>query len=268
MADSKLYGVELDDVSGRIARQLYQRSSVAIQGFEKAQFSDNFFDVAIGNVPFGQFKVSDRRYDRLNLPIHEYFIAKTLDKVRPGGVIAFVTSSYTMDKRTANTRKYIAQRAELLGAVRLPNNAFKAAAGTEVVSDILFLQKRDRMTLTGTTYTEKKEAGSALLTLCHNLLAPDVTPVGSYRGLTLELSFDSFTQEYRLSMKGRLRHMLDQFCKALYISAGQITVQIQGRDTALPHMELDDGPYQKTVRFNDMLQQMQKAACTPQEPEL
>jgi len=145
MADSKLYGVELDDVSGRIARQLYQRSSVAIQGFEKAQFSDNFFDVAIGNVPFGQFKVSDRRYDRLNLPIHEYFIAKTLDKVRPGGVIAFVTSSYTMDKRTANTRKYIAQRAELLGAVRLPNNAFKAAAGTEVVSDILFLQKRDRM---------------------------------------------------------------------------------------------------------------------------
>lgn len=145
MAGSKLYGVELDDVSGRIARQLYQRSSVAIQGFEKAQFSDNFFDVAIGNVPFGQFKVADRRYDRLNLPIHEYFIAKTLDKVRSGGVIAFVTSSYTMDKRTASTRKYIAQRAELLGAVRLPNNAFKAAAGTEVVSDILFLQKRDRM---------------------------------------------------------------------------------------------------------------------------
>lgn len=145
MAGSKLYGVELDDVSGRIARQLYQRSSVAIQGFEKTQFSDSFFDVAIGNVPFGQFKVADRRYDRLNLPIHEYFIAKTLDKVRPGGVIAFVTSSYTMDKRTANTRKYIAQRAELLGAVRLPNNVFKAAAGTEVVSDILFLQKRDRM---------------------------------------------------------------------------------------------------------------------------
>ncbi|MET0017973.1 DEAD/DEAH box helicase family protein [Oscillibacter sp.] len=145
MAGSKLYGVELDDVSGRIARQLYQRSSVSIQGFEKAQFSDNFFDVAIGNVPFGQFKVADRRYDRLNLPIHEYFIAKTLDKVRPGGVVAFVTSSYTMDKRTSNTRKYIAQRAELLGAVRLPNNAFKAAAGTEVVSDILFLQKRDHM---------------------------------------------------------------------------------------------------------------------------
>ena len=145
MAGSRLYGVELDDLSGRIARQLYQRSSIAVQGYEKAALPDNFFDAAIGNVPFGQFKVLDKRYDRLNLPIHEYFIAKTLDKVRPGGVIAFVTSSFTMDKRTANVRKYIAQRAELLGALRLPNNAFKAAAGTEVVSDILFLQKRDRM---------------------------------------------------------------------------------------------------------------------------
>lgn len=145
MAASKLYGVELDDVSGRIARQLYQRSSVTIRGFEKVDFPDSFFDVAIGNVPFGQFKVADRRYDRLNLPIHEYFIAKTLDKVRPGGIVAFITSSFTMDKRTSTTRKYIAQRAELLGAIRLPNTAFKAAAGTEVVSDILFLQKRDRM---------------------------------------------------------------------------------------------------------------------------
>ena len=145
MTDSKLYGVELDDLSGRMARQLYQRSGIAVQGYEKTAFPDNFFDVAIGNVPFGQFKVADKRYDRLNLSIHEYFIAKTLDKVRPGGVIAFVTSSFTMDKRTANVRKYIAQRAELLGAIRLPNNAFKAAAGTEVVSDILFLQKRDRM---------------------------------------------------------------------------------------------------------------------------
>ena len=145
MTDSKPYGVELDDLSGRMARQLYQRSGIAVQGYEKTAFPDNFFDVAVGNVPFGQFKVADKRYDRLNLSIHEYFIAKTLDKVRPGGVIAFVTSSFTMDKRTANVRKYIAQRAELLGAIRLPNNAFKAAAGTEVVSDILFLQKRDRM---------------------------------------------------------------------------------------------------------------------------
>ena len=145
MAESKLYGVELDDISGRIARQLYPRSSISVRGYEKMDFPDNFFDVAVGNVPFGQFKVQDRRYDRLNLSIHEYFFAKTLDKVRPGGVVAFVTSSYTMDKRTGNVRKYIAQRAELLGAIRLPSDTFKAAAGTEVVSDILFLQKRDRM---------------------------------------------------------------------------------------------------------------------------
>ena len=145
MSGSKLYGVELDDLSGRIARQLYQRSSIAVQGYEKTAFPDNFFDVAIGNVPFGQFHVADKRYDRLNFPIHEYFVAKMLDQVRPGGVIAVVTSSFTMDKRTASARKYIAQRAELLGAIRLPNNAFKAAAGTEVVSDILFLQKRERM---------------------------------------------------------------------------------------------------------------------------
>ena len=145
MSGSKLYGVELDDLSGRIARQLYQRSGIAVQGYEKTAFPDNFFDVAIGNVPFGQFHVPDKRYDRLNFPIHEYFIAKALDQVRPGGVIAVVTSSFTMDKRTASARKYIAQRSELLGAIRLPNNAFKAAAGTEVVSDILFLQKRERM---------------------------------------------------------------------------------------------------------------------------
>ena len=145
MSGSKLYGVELDDLSGRIARQLYQKSSIAVQGYEKTAFPDNFFDVAIGNVPFGQFHVADKRYDRLNFPIHEYFVAKALDQVRPGGVIAVVTSSYTMDKCTASARKYIAQRSELLGAIRLPNNAFKAAAGTEVVSDILFLQKRERM---------------------------------------------------------------------------------------------------------------------------
>ena len=145
MSGSKLYGVELDDLSGRIARQLYQKSSIAVQGYEKTAFPDNFFDVAIGNVPFGQFHVPDKRYDRLNFPIHEYFVAKMLDQVRPGGVIAVVTSSYTMDKRTASARKYLAQRTELLGAIRLPNDAFKAAAGTEVVSDILFLQKRERM---------------------------------------------------------------------------------------------------------------------------
>ncbi len=146
MAGSKVYGVELDSISGRIAQQLYQNSSIAVNGFEKVQMPDSFFDVAIGNVPFGDFKVRDRKYDKNHWLIHDYFFGKTLDKVRPGGVIAFVTSKGTMDKESSAVRKYLAQRADLIGAIRLPNNAFKANAGTEVTSDILFLQKRDRMT--------------------------------------------------------------------------------------------------------------------------
>ena len=145
LADSKIYGVELDCISGRIAQQLYQQSSIAVQGFEKTDLPDSFFDAAIGNVPFGSFKVIDKRYDRYNFLIHDYFFARTLDKVRPGGVIAFVTSKGTMDKDTPTVRKYLAQRADLLGAIRLPNNTFKDAAGTDVTSDILFLQKRDAL---------------------------------------------------------------------------------------------------------------------------
>lgn len=146
MIGSKVYGVELDSVSGRIAGQLYQNSSIAVNGFERVQMPDSFFDVAIGNVPFGDFKVRDRKYDKNHWLIHDYFFGKTLDKVRPGGVIAFITSKGTMDKESSAVRKYLAQRADLIGAIRLPNNAFKANAGTEVTSDILFLQKRDRMT--------------------------------------------------------------------------------------------------------------------------
>lgn len=146
MRGCKVYGVELDSISGQIAQQLYQTSSIQIKGYEDTQFPDSFFDVAIGNVPFGDFKVIDRRYNKNNFLIHDYFFAKTLDKVRPGGVIAFVTSSGTMDKKNSNVRKYIAQRADLVGAIRLSNDTFKANAGTEVTSDILFLQKRDRMT--------------------------------------------------------------------------------------------------------------------------
>ena len=145
LADSKLYGVELDSISGRIAQQLYQQSSIAVQGFEKTDLPDSFFDAAIGNVPFGSFKVTDKRYDRYNFLIHDYFFARTLDKIRPGGIIAFVTSKGTMDKDTPTVRKYLAQRADLLGAIRLPNNTFKDAAGTNVTSDILFLQKRDAL---------------------------------------------------------------------------------------------------------------------------
>lgn len=145
MASAKFYGVELDSISGRIAQQLYQNSSIAVQGFEDTNLPDGFFDAAVGNVPFGQFKVPDKRYDKHNFLIHDYFFARTLDKVRPGGVVAFITSKGTMDKENPAVRKYIAQRADLLGAIRLPNNTFKDAAGTEVTSDIIFLQKRDRL---------------------------------------------------------------------------------------------------------------------------
>ncbi|MBR0230740.1 MAG: N-6 DNA methylase [Clostridia bacterium] len=145
MSESKIYGVELDSISGRIAQQLYQKNNIAVQGFESTELPDSFFDAAVGNVPFGQFKVPDKKYDRYNFNIHDYFFARTLDKVRPGGVIAFITSRFTMDKENPAVRKYIAQRADLLGAIRLPNDTFKSAAGTDVTTDILFLQKRDRL---------------------------------------------------------------------------------------------------------------------------
>ena len=145
MQESRLYGVELDGITGRIAKQLYPNADIKITGFEKTDYPNDFFDVAIGNVPFGQYKVADKQYDKQNFLIHDYFFAKTLDKVRPGGVVALVTSKGTMDKKSPEVRKYLAQRAELLGAVRLPNTAFKENAGTEVTSDILFLKKRDRV---------------------------------------------------------------------------------------------------------------------------
>ncbi|KNZ42436.1 DEAD/DEAH box helicase family protein [Acetobacterium bakii] len=147
MKDSKLYGVELDSISARISRALYPEADIFVGGFEETQFSSNFFDVAIGNVPFGDYKVYDKPYDKHGFQIHDYFFAKSLDKVRDGGVVAFITSKGTLDKKTPMVRKYLAERAELIGAVRLPNNAFKDNAGTEVTSDIIFLKKRDRMVL-------------------------------------------------------------------------------------------------------------------------
>ena len=144
MTDAKLHGVELDDLTGRIAKQLYQKADIAIDGFENTDHPDNYFDLAVGNVPFGEYKLHDRRYDRQNLLIHDYFITKTLDKVRPGGIVAFVTTKGTLDKKNSKVREALAQKADLLGAIRLPNNAFKANAGTEVTTDILFFQKRDR----------------------------------------------------------------------------------------------------------------------------
>ena len=144
MEKIRMYGVELDSISGRIAQQLYQKNKIAVQGFETMQFPDSFFDCVVGNVPFGNYKVPDKRYDRHNFLIHDYFIAKSLDLVRPGGVVAVVTSSGTMDKKDSSVREYLANRADLVGAIRLPNNAFQRNANTGVVADILFLQKRDR----------------------------------------------------------------------------------------------------------------------------
>ena len=145
MQDSRLYGVELDSLTGRIAQQLYQNASISVKGFEEAELPDSFFDLAIGNVPFGSYTLHDKRYDKYHFLIHDYFFAKTLDKVRPGGIVAFITSKGTLDKQNPSVRKYIAERAELIGAIRLPNNAFLANAGTQVTTDILFLQKREKL---------------------------------------------------------------------------------------------------------------------------
>ena len=146
LENCKIYGVEKDIISGKIAQQLYQKSTIAVEGYEKVNLPDSFFDVALGNVPFGEFKVVDKRYDKYKFLIHDFFFAKTLDKVRPGGVIAFITSKGTMDKQNSSVRKYIAQRADLIGAIRLPNNTFIKNAGTKVTSDILFFQKRENLT--------------------------------------------------------------------------------------------------------------------------
>ncbi|MCM1524784.1 MAG: DUF3849 domain-containing protein [Ruminococcus sp.] len=163
--DSKLYGVELDSITGRIAQQLYPNADIQIKGYEKTNFPDNCFDAAIGNVPFGDYKINDKRYNENNFNIHDYFFAKTLDKVHPGGIIAFVTSKGTLDKENDSIRRYIAERAELLGAIRLPNNAFKATAGTEVTSDIIFLQKREKqieITAENTEWLKKSETADGL----------------------------------------------------------------------------------------------------------
>lgn len=161
MESSKLYGIELDSITGRIAKQLYQKANIAVEGYEKTSLPDSFFDVAIGNVPFGQFKVSDKRYDRLNFNIHDYFFAKTIDKIRPGGLILFVTSRYTMDKANSSVRKYINERCELLGAIRLPNDTFSESANTKAVSDILILKKRERQMVNDAPwlYTQTDENG-------------------------------------------------------------------------------------------------------------
>lgn len=169
MESSKLYGIELDSITGRIAKQLYQKANIAVEGYEKTSLPDSFFDIAIGNVPFGQFKVSDKRYDRLNFNIHDYFFAKTIDKIRPGGLILFVTSKYTMDKANSSVRKYINERCELLGAIRLPNDTFSESANTKAVSDILILKKRESQMVNDAPwlYTQTDENGRTYNTYFH-----------------------------------------------------------------------------------------------------
>ena len=156
MSAANMYGVELDPVSGQIAKQLYQKNRIAVQGFEETSYPDSFFDCVIGNVPFGAYQVSDRKYDRYHFMIHDYFIAKSLDLVRPGGVVAVVTSSGTMDKQNPEVRQYFANRADLLGAIRLPNNAFQRNANASVVADILFFQKRNRAAITEPDWVQLK----------------------------------------------------------------------------------------------------------------
>ena len=146
LADCKMYGVELDSISGRIASQLYQKNTIAVKGYQDVELPDSFFDVSIGNVPFDNFRPYDKKHNKNNFVLHDYFFAKTLDKIRPNGVIAFITTKGTLDKENETVRKYISQRAELIGAIRLPNNTFKKNAGTEVTTDIIFLKKRDKVT--------------------------------------------------------------------------------------------------------------------------
>lgn len=210
MKDSKLYGIELDSITGRIAKQLYQNANINIEGYEDTHLPDSFFDVAIGNVPFGQFGVMDKRYDKYHFNIHDYFFAKTLDKVRPGGVIAFITSRFTMDKANSSVRRYISERAELLGAIRLPNNTFSESANTKAVSDILVLQKRDRPMIVDEEWlhTEKDSHGNVLnsyfishpdMILGHvekskNMYGREDLTVTPYEDVTLKEALDGVVQ--------------------------------------------------------------------------
>ena len=233
LADSKIYGVELDGISGRIAQQLYQQSSIAVQGFEKTDLPDSFFDAAIGNVPFGSFKVIDKRYDRYNFLIHDYFFARTLDKVRPGGVIAFVTSKGTMDKDTPTVRKYLAQRADLLGAIRLPNNTFKDAAGTDVTSDILFLQKRDALSSEELDWVHLNTDANGLKINQYFIDHPEMV-MGEMR----EISGPYGPETACLPIEGR--DLGDQLAVAIQSIQGSVTEYVmddpetKGEDTSIP----------------------------------
>ena len=228
---SNLYGIELDSISGRIARQLYQKSSIVIEGYEKTELPDSFFDVAIGNVPFGDFKLNDKRYDKNNFLIHDYFFAKTLDKVRPGGIVAFITSKGTLDKENPSVRKYIAQRAELLGAIRLPNSTFKNNAGTEVTSDIIFLQKRDGITdiEPDWVYLDKDENGIAMNN--YFIENPDMI-MGNMEMVSTRFGYDSAC---KLEDNSRLEDMLNNAITNIHTEINEYDIEeVDEEDLSIP----------------------------------
>ncbi len=226
----RMYGVELDSISGKIAKQLYQKNNISVQGFETAAYPDSFFDCVIGNVPFGAYKVADRRYDRHNFMIHDYFIAKSLDLVRPGGVVAVVTSSGTMDKQSASVRQYIANRADLLGAIRLPNNAFQRNAGTGVVADILFFQKRDRASLEQPDWVE---LGTT----------PEGYTVNSYFAEHPEMVLGEFTTES--TQYGKQETTVKPIEGA--VLAEQLKGAVQHIQGTIAEMELEDSELEETA---------------------
>ena len=228
---SNLYGIELDSISGRIARQLYQKSSIAIEGYEKTELPDSFFDVAIGNVPFGDFKLNDKRYDKNNFLIHDYFFAKTLDKVRPGGIVAFITSKGTLDKENPSVRKYIAQRAELLGAIRLPNSTFKNNAGTEVTSDIIFLQKRDGITdiEPDWVYLDKDENG---ITMNNYFIENPDMIMGNMEMVSTRFGYDSAC---KLEDNSRLKDMLNNAITNIHTEINEYDIEeVDEEDLSIP----------------------------------
>ena len=209
LSECKLYGVELDSISGKIARQLYQKNTIAVKGFEEVEMPDSFFDVAVGNVPFGDFKLYDKRYDKNKFFIHDYFFAKTLDKVRPNGVVAFITSKGTLDKENSSVRKYISQRAELLGAIRLPNNTFKKNAGTEVTADIIFLKKRDKITDIEDEWVELAEDENGIRMNKYFVDNPDMI-LGKMEMKTTQFGMDSTCIPYdNVSLKELLNNAIE-----------------------------------------------------------
>ena len=228
---SNLYGVELDSISGRIARQLYQKSSIAVEGFEKTEIPDSFFDVAIGNVPFGDFKLNDKRYDKNNFLIHDYFFAKTLDKVRPGGIVAFITSKGTMDKENPSVRKYIAQRADLLGAIRLPNTTFKSNAGTEVTADIIFLQKRDGITdiVPDWVYLDRDENG---ITMNNYFIENPDMIMGNMEMVSTRFGYDSAC---KLEDNDNLEDMLNNAITNIHAEINEYDIEeVDEEDLSIP----------------------------------